>query len=135
MREAPTDNRLSNRIGDIERAISTTPDALLALSKNELIEMTMALYSELLKYQDIVCDAESAARFFNRKRSWVYQATSRPHTVLQKRLADVAVRQPGGMLFRLSDLAQLRSEFFSNHEAFIERQPLENACYSNRRGL
>lgn len=77
-------------------------------SKAEITEGFEILANELLDYKDKTCDAASAARFFNRKRSWIYEATSRPSTEFQRRLAEVAHRKSGVLVFRVSDLVELR---------------------------
>ena len=81
-------------------------------TQEELIDMVEALGRELIAYRDVTCGPESAARFFNRKRSWIYEAMSRPGTELQRSLSRIVAREPGGLLFRLSDLVRLRRRLF-----------------------
>ena len=81
-------------------------------SREELVDMVTELSRELLDYVDLTCGPDTAARLFNRKRSWIYEAMSRPNTELQVNLSKVAARESGGLLFRYSDLVYLRSQLF-----------------------
>jgi hypothetical protein len=115
--QGPNDSGLNNvrRIYNVQVLLESC-DSLQARTKDELANMVQELSRELLHYCDMTCNAESAARFFGRKRSWIYESMSRPGTKLQRDLSEVAAREPGGLLFRLSDLARLRRELFENRD-------------------
>lgn len=104
------------RIEEVQSLVALKRKQLETWSKEALVDLAMAQRKELLGYQDLTCGPESAARFFNRKRSWVYEAMSRPHTKLQKCLCRVVARDPGGLLFRLSDLMRLRRQLFERDD-------------------
>ena len=100
------------RFRDIRELTRLTREELLKETKEELADMYVAIARELVAVKDITCGPESAARFFNKKRSWVYDAIRRPTTKLQRGIARIVVREKGGLLFRLSDLVKLRRRLF-----------------------
>ncbi len=102
----------AGRFQEVRFLVTLETDNFVDKSKDELAAMVLALSRELLAYRDMTVDPESAARFFNRKRSWIYESMSRPHTELQCSLSEVVAREPGGLLFRLSDLVRLRRNLF-----------------------
>ena len=81
--------------------------------KDDVIDLALFLKRVLLRYANVTCGAEEAAAMFRKKRSWVYDAMSRPATPLQRAVAAIACRESGGLLFRLSDLVSLREQLFT----------------------
>lgn len=86
------------------------PEYLVERDRGELVELIMALAGALNSYTDKMIGSREVAEIFNRKKSWIYDAMSRPRTELQKKVAQLAVRQEGGLMFRMSDIAKLRNE-------------------------
>ncbi len=81
---------------------------LEAHSKAELSALVQSLARELVQYRDELYGPNRAASMFNRRRTWIYDAMSRPRTWLQRQVAKVVIREAGGLLFPLADLVQIR---------------------------
>ena len=103
----------AGRFQEVRLLVTMQDSELTSKTKDELVDLVGMLAQELLRYRDMTCGPNAAARFFNRKRSWIYEAMSRPNTELQRNLCEVAAREPGGLLFRLSDLVRLRKKLFN----------------------
>ncbi len=114
-REPNKQNELDRRgrFQEVRMLVTMQERGLDTKTKDELVEMVGMLARELLRYRDLACGPDAAAQFFNRKRSWIYEAMSRPNTELQHSLCEVAARESGGLLFRLSDLVRLRRRLFN----------------------
>lgn len=89
-------------------------------SKEELLDLVSLLSTELLAFRDMTYGPNRTAEFFNRSRSWVYEAMSRPSTELQRGLARIAARERGGLLFQVSDLVRLRKKLFRREETGLD---------------
>ena len=108
----------SEQYRDIRILSGLDRDALLQRRKEDLAEITLLLGKALQRHLDEIVSAREAAEFFNRRKSWIYDAMSRPRTDLQRQLAMIASRQDGGLLFRLSDLVLLRDSLFREQEEY-----------------
>lgn len=112
-----SDNRQSYQ--EIRMLLTLQRCYLERKTKDELLDLVNLLSCEMLAYRDMAYGPNRTAAFFNRKRSWVYEAMSRPSTELQRGLARIAARERGGLLFLVSDLVTLRRKLF-NREGIKE---------------
>lgn len=113
-------NSISCQIQGIEELVSLPVESG---TREELIQLIELLARELLAYRDLICDAATAARILGRKRSWIYDAVSRPASELQRRIAAMVAREKTSLVFRMSDLIRLRRELFEpDSKPVSERQ-------------
>jgi len=91
--------------------------ALVQMNPDELAEMVVKLSQRLLKYTDRMVGPREVAEMFGRRKSWIYDAMARPRTELQRRIGRLACREGGMILFRMSDMVQLRNEIMGGEYA------------------
>ena len=110
-------NEKNEGVRDMQILLGLRREELLRKGKDELIDFTLLLGRVLLRHIDETYGPREAAEMFNRKKTWIYDAMHRPRTQLQRDIAKVAGREDGGLLFRLSDLIQIRDGIFESSEA------------------
>ena len=104
------------RLEAIRRLVTLETEDLSTLSREELEKNYRQMGRLVSHFMDVTCDATSTGRFFSRKRSWVYEATSRPSTDVQRQVGRLASRQSGGLVFYLYDLVRLRRQLFKKDD-------------------
>ena len=99
---------------DVLILLDLTRDILSQKSKDEMIEFLLLMRRTLLSCKDKICGPREAAKMFDRKKSWIYDAINRPRTDLQREVAKVAKRDKSGLIvFSFIDLVVIRNRLLS----------------------
>lgn len=96
----------------IKKLTTINRESLGEMEKTDIIEVTLFLSRHALRTLDRLLGAREVAEMFNRKKSWIYDAMTRPRTHLQRELAKRAIRMDGNLYFRLSDAIMVRESLF-----------------------
>lgn len=99
-------------VKDLEVLLKLGKEDIEEKGRDELVMLFKFLLRVLKRYADKTCGPREAAEIFDRRKSWIYDALSRPKTELQHAVAQVAGREDGGIVFRRSDLIHIRDEIF-----------------------